>query len=503
MGERPRAARAAAPALRGAPRRAGRTPTVRPGRARPAVPPVPLPPAEAGPAPREHASLRRPGCASGASTSSTLETDAGTDEPYGARGRRPPPRPVGGQRARRRRRLARPRPRRRPGRRRAPAHLRRRPGVTGLPHHAAPSSHGHLGGGRPRDAALLRLAAAPARRPGRPRAGTRSAAAGPSTTENRRRLPPAPPRAPRREPERHEEVDRRSRGSARRSPTTPAIADAFAWPTSHAEAEAAYADFLGERFHEFGPYEDALIAAERPVALPLRAHARAERRPADPAARVLRAGAGAWARRNDVPLAEPGGLRAAGDRLAGVHAGGLRARTAAPTAHPQPARPRPARSPRAWWTAPPGSTRSTTWSARVLEHGYAHHIERLMVLGNAMLLLRIDPDAAYEWFMEMFVDAYDWVMVPNVYAMSQFAAGDAGDDQALRVRLELPAPDVATSPPGEWRADWDALYWTVRPRPPRRLRRQRPRSRRHRRLRPPRRRHQGGPRRPGGSAWLG
>ena len=62
---------------------------------------------------------------------------------------------------------------------------------------------------------------------------------------------------------------------------------------------------------------------------------------------------------------------------------------------------------------------------RVLDHGYAHHIERLMVLGNAMCLLRTDPDAAYEWFMEMFVDAYDWVMVPNVYAMSQFAVGEA------------------------------------------------------------------------------
>ena len=46
-----------------------------------------------------------------------------------------------------------------------------------------------------------------------------------------------------------------------------------------------------------------------------------------------------------------------------------------------------------------------------------------MVLGNAMCLLRTDPDEVYEWFMAMFVDAYDWVMVPNVYAMSQFAAG--------------------------------------------------------------------------------
>ena len=50
-------------------------------------------------------------------------------------------------------------------------------------------------------------------------------------------------------------------------------------------------------------------------------------------------------------------------------------------------------------------------------------IERLMVLGNFMLLCEIDPDEVYKWFMELFIDAYDWVMVPNVYGMSQFADG--------------------------------------------------------------------------------
>lgn len=53
--------------------------------------------------------------------------------------------------------------------------------------------------------------------------------------------------------------------------------------------------------------------------------------------------------------------------------------------------------------------------SRIPETGYAHHIERLMVLGNAMSLLRVHPDEVYQWFMEMFIDAYDWVMVPNVY----------------------------------------------------------------------------------------
>jgi deoxyribodipyrimidine photolyase-related protein len=58
-----------------------------------------------------------------------------------------------------------------------------------------------------------------------------------------------------------------------------------------------------------------------------------------------------------------------------------------------------------------------------LNYGYNHHIERLMVLGNFLLLNRTDPNEVYKWFMCMYVDAYDWVMVPNVYGMSQFADG--------------------------------------------------------------------------------
>jgi deoxyribodipyrimidine photolyase-related protein len=40
-----------------------------------------------------------------------------------------------------------------------------------------------------------------------------------------------------------------------------------------------------------------------------------------------------------------------------------------------------------------------------------------------MLLCEFDPDDVYQWFMELFIDAYDWVMAPNVYAMSQLADG--------------------------------------------------------------------------------
>lgn len=56
-------------------------------------------------------------------------------------------------------------------------------------------------------------------------------------------------------------------------------------------------------------------------------------------------------------------------------------------------------------------------------YAYAHHIERLMLLGNFFFLSEMHPDEVYTFFMAHFMDAYDWVMVPNVYGMSQYADG--------------------------------------------------------------------------------
>jgi deoxyribodipyrimidine photolyase-related protein len=95
---------------------------------------------------------------------------------------------------------------------------------------------------------------------------------------------------------------------------------------------------------------------------------------------------------------------------------------------------------------------------QVLRTGYCHHIERLMILGNFLLLCDVSPDAVYQWFMELFIDAYDWVMVPNVYGMSQFADGGlmttkpyiSGSAYVLKMS------DFAKGP---WCPVWDALYW--------------------------------------------
>jgi deoxyribodipyrimidine photolyase-related protein len=60
---------------------------------------------------------------------------------------------------------------------------------------------------------------------------------------------------------------------------------------------------------------------------------------------------------------------------------------------------------------------------RVLQDGFTHHIERLMVLSNFCLLAEIDPKHVFDWFSSLFIDAYDWVMVPNVYGMGLYADG--------------------------------------------------------------------------------
>jgi deoxyribodipyrimidine photolyase-related protein len=60
---------------------------------------------------------------------------------------------------------------------------------------------------------------------------------------------------------------------------------------------------------------------------------------------------------------------------------------------------------------------------RVLEQGYSHHIERLMLLCNFALLAGIDPAAVNSWFHECYIDAYDWVVTPNVIGMGLNADG--------------------------------------------------------------------------------
>ena len=81
-----------------------------------------------------------------------------------------------------------------------------------------------------------------------------------------------------------------------------------------------------------------------------------------------------------------------------------------------------------------------------------------MVLGNFMVLCEFNPDEVYKWFMEMFIDSYDWVMVPNVYGMSQFSDGGlmstkpyiSGSNYLFK---------MSDYKKGDWQLIWDALFW--------------------------------------------
>lgn len=269
--------------------------------------------------------------------------------------------------------------------------------------------------------------------------------------ENRKRLPKDHPVPDVAWPTRDPVVEEAIAWVRERFPDAPGDPGTFAWPTDHAEARASYRLFLDERLRTFGPYEDA-VSAQHPflfhsVMTPALNIGLLD--PRDVVRRALEV--------DDVPLASLEGFvrQVIGWReymRATYVVHGRRMRTRNHLRHTRPLGP-------GWWTADTGLAPVDTVIERVLERGWAHHIERLMVLGNAMCLLRTDPDAAYEWFMEMFVDAYDWVMVPNVYAMSQFAAGATittkpyvSGSNYLRKMSDLPR--------GEWTDDWDALYWT-------------------------------------------
>lgn len=236
-------------------------------------------------------------------------------------------------------------------------------------------------------------------------------------------------------------------------PHAPGDPQTFAWPTTAAGAREHLHEFIRERLHDFGPYEDA-ISVEHPfishslLTPPLNIGL------LDPREVLQALFANAHP---DTPLASMEGFvrQLIGWReymRASYRVGGRGMRTANHMGHQN-------RLGSGWWDGTTGLAPVDLVISRVLSTGYAHHIERLMVLGNAMSLLRIHPDDVHRWFMEMFVDAYDWVMVPNVYAMSQFAAGEAittkpyvSGSNYLRKMSDLP--------PGEWTAAWDALYWS-------------------------------------------
>jgi len=114
--------------------------------------------------------------------------------------------------------------------------------------------------------------------------------------------------------------------------------------------------------------------------------------------------------------------------------------------------------PTSFWTGDTGIAPIDSTIKKILKTGYAHHIERLMVLGNFMLLCEFDPDEVHKWFMEMFIDAYDWVMVPNVYGMTQFADGGLMTTKPY-ISGSNYLSKMSDYEKGTWQPIWDGLFW--------------------------------------------
>ena len=115
--------------------------------------------------------------------------------------------------------------------------------------------------------------------------------------------------------------------------------------------------------------------------------------------------------------------------------------------------------PDAFYTATTGLPPIDDAIRHALDTGWCHHIERLMLIGNVMLLSGFHPDRVYQWFMDLFVDAYDWVMVPNVYGMSQFADGGLFTTKPYLSGSNY-VRKMSDYPKGDWCDIWDGLFWS-------------------------------------------
>ena len=226
------------------------------------------------------------------------------------------------------------------------------------------------------------------------------------------------------------------------------------YPIDHRTSEEWLQQFLDVRFNEFGEYEDAIVKDEHflnhSILSPLINVGLLD--PLDVIQKAIE-----YSNKNDIPLNSTEGFvrQILGWRefIRGVYeVKGTEERT------------------KNFWNfnrkIPPsfyeGSTRIKPIDdviKKVLKTGYAHHIERLMILGNFMVLCEFDPDEVYKWFMELFIDAYDWVMVPNVYGMSLYADGGLMSTKPY-ISSSNYIMKMSNYPKDDWQPTWDGLFWT-------------------------------------------
>ena len=224
--------------------------------------------------------------------------------------------------------------------------------------------------------------------------------------------------------------------------------DFINYPIDYDSAEQWLEQFLEQRFHEFGVYEDAIVKEEHflnhSLLSPL-----INIGLLDPMTVIDRAIT--FANANDVPLNSTEGFvrQILGWRefIRGVYeVKGTEERTKNFWKFKR-------KIPHSFYDGSTGIKPIDDVIKKVNKTAYAHHIERLMILGNFMVLCEFDPDEVYQWFMELFIDAYDWVMVPNVYGMSLYADGGLMSTKPY-ISSSNYIMKMSNYSKGDWQATW-------------------------------------------------
>ncbi len=204
----------------------------------------------------------------------------------------------------------------------------------------------------------------------------------------------------------------------RRFASHPGNLASFGWPVTRAQALEALEDFIAHRLPLFGRYQDAMWSGE-PFLFHALLSAALNVKLLDPR-EVLSRAEQAW-REGAAPLAAVEGFirQILGWReyVRGLYwwrMPGYAARNALGADQPLPV---------FYWDGETPLACLSEVVGQTLQHGYAHHIQRLMVTGLYGLLLGVDPRAMHEWYLAVYVDAVEWVELPNTLGMSQYADG--------------------------------------------------------------------------------
>ncbi len=198
----------------------------------------------------------------------------------------------------------------------------------------------------------------------------------------------------------------------------PGKLDRFAWPVTREQALVALQRFVTERLPQFGRYQDAMWPGEpwlyhAHLAAPLNLKLLNPREVVDAAVAAYRTGA--------APLASVEGFvrQILGWReyVRGIYWTRMPgyAELNALDAHED--------LPAWYWTGATDMACLRDAITQTLQHGYAHHIQRLMVTGLYALMLGVQPQQVHAWYLAVYVDAVEWVELPNTLGMSQYADG--------------------------------------------------------------------------------